>query len=50
MVCVLVMILFLRNMLLQGGHQLYRIEKINEDGTLELKDHRFIQGGIEEDV
>ena len=32
-----------------SGHQLYRIEKINEDGTLELKDHRF-QGGIEEDV
>ena len=31
-----------------SGHQLYRIEKINEDGTLELKDHRF-QGGIEED-
>ena len=31
-----------------GGHQLYRIEKINEDGTLELKDHRY-QGGIEED-
>ena len=32
-----------------SGHQLYRIEKINEDGTLELKDHRF-QGGIEEDA
>ena len=32
-----------------SGHQLYRIEKINEDGTLVLKDHRF-QGGIEEDV
>ena len=31
-----------------SGHQLYRIEKINEDGTLELKDHRY-QGGIEED-
>lgn len=31
-----------------SGHQLYRIEKINEDGTLELKDHRF-QGDIEED-
>ena len=31
-----------------GGHQLYRIEKINDDGTLVLKDHRF-QGGIEED-
>lgn len=32
-----------------GGHQLYRIEKINDDGTLELKDSRY-QGGIEEDV
>ena len=32
-----------------SGHQLYRIERINEDGTLELKDHRY-QGGIEEDV
>ena len=32
-----------------GGHQLYRIEKINNDGTLELKDSRY-QGGIEEDV
>ena len=31
-----------------SGHQLYRIERINEDGTLELKDHRY-QGGIEED-
>lgn len=31
-----------------GGHQLYRIEKINDDGSLVLKDHRF-QGGIEED-
>jgi DNA polymerase-3 subunit alpha len=32
-----------------GGHQLYRIEKINTDGTLVLKDSRY-QGGIEEDV
>ena len=32
-----------------GGHQLYRIEKIFEDGTLTLKDSRY-QGGIEEDV
>ena len=32
-----------------GGHQLYRIEKINSDGTLVLKDSRY-QGGIEEDV
>ena len=32
-----------------GGHQLYKIEKINNDGTLELKDSRY-QGGIEEDV
>ena len=32
-----------------GGHQLYRIEKINDDGTLELKDSRY-QGGIEEDA
>ena len=31
-----------------GGHQLYRIEKINDDGTLILKDSRY-QGGIEED-
>ena len=31
-----------------GGHQLYRIEKINPDGTLTLKDSRY-QGGIEED-
>lgn len=31
-----------------GGHQLYRIEKINSDGTLVLKDSRY-QGGIEED-
>ena len=32
-----------------GGHQLYRIEKINTDGTLVLKDSRY-QGGIEEDA
>ena len=32
-----------------GGHQLYRIEKINDDGTLILKDSRY-QGGIEEDA
>ena len=32
-----------------GGHQLYRIEQVNDDGTLILKDHRY-QGGIEEDV
>lgn len=32
-----------------GGHQLYRIEKINPDGSLELKDSRY-QGGIEEDA
>ena len=32
-----------------GGHQLYRIEAINSDGTLVLKDSRY-QGGIEEDV
>ena len=32
-----------------SGHQLYRIERINDDGTLVLKDHRF-QGGIEEDA
>ena len=31
-----------------SGHQLYRIEKVNDDGTLVLKDHRY-QGGIEED-
>lgn len=31
-----------------NSHQLYRIEKVNEDGTLILQDHRF-QGGIEED-
>ena len=31
-----------------GGHQLYRVEKINPDGSLELKDSRY-QGGIEED-
>jgi DNA polymerase-3 subunit alpha len=31
-----------------GGHQLYRIEKINPDGTLVLKDSRY-QGGIEEE-
>ena len=32
-----------------GGHQLYRIEKINPDGSLVLKDSRY-QGGIEEDA
>ena len=32
-----------------GGHQLYRIEKINANGTLVLKDSRY-QGGIEEDA
>ena len=30
-----------------GGHQLYKIDKINDDGTLTLKDSRY-QGGIEE--
>jgi DNA polymerase-3 subunit alpha len=32
-----------------GGHQLYRISTINEDGSIELQDQRY-QGGIEEDV
>ena len=32
-----------------GGHQLYRVEAVNSDGTLVLKDSRY-QGGIEEDV
>jgi DNA polymerase-3 subunit alpha len=31
-----------------SGHQLYRIERVNDDGTLVLKDHRY-QGGIEEE-
>ena len=31
-----------------GGHQLYRVEAVNSDGTLVLKDSRY-QGGIEED-
>ena len=30
-----------------GGHQLYKIDKLNDDGTLTLKDSRY-QGGIEE--
>jgi DNA polymerase-3 subunit alpha len=30
-----------------GGHQLYKIETINDNGTLTLKDSRY-QGGIEE--
>jgi DNA polymerase-3 subunit alpha len=32
-----------------GGHQLYKIETINPDGTLTLRDNRY-QGGIEEDA
>ena len=32
-----------------GGHQLYRIESIDENGDLVLKDQRY-QGGIEEDA
>ena len=32
-----------------GGLQLFSIEKINDDGTLELKDSRYL-GGIEEDA
>ena len=32
-----------------GGHQLYKIETINPDGTLTLRDSRY-QGGIEEDA
>ena len=31
-----------------GGHQLYKIENINEYGDIQLKDKRY-QGGIEED-
>ena len=30
-----------------GGHQLYKIDRLNDDGTLTLKDSRY-QGGIEE--
>jgi DNA polymerase-3 subunit alpha len=30
-----------------GGHQLYKIDRLNEDGTLTLQDSRY-QGGIEE--
>jgi DNA polymerase-3 subunit alpha len=30
-----------------GGHQLYKIDKLHDDGTLTLKDSRY-QGGIEE--
>ena len=32
-----------------GGHQLYRIEKILDNGDLILQDQRY-QGGVEEDV
>ena len=32
-----------------GGHQLYKITKVNQDGTIELQDQRY-QGGIEEDA
>jgi hypothetical protein len=32
-----------------GGHQLYKIEQILDNGELVLKDSRY-QGGIEEDV
>jgi hypothetical protein len=31
-----------------GGHQLYKIGSIDNDGDLVLIDHRY-QGGIEED-
>ena len=32
-----------------GGHQLYKIDEVLENGDLILKDSRY-QGGIEEDV
>ena len=31
-----------------GGHQLYRIEKVFDDGSIRLIDHRY-QGGIEDE-
>ena len=31
-----------------GGHQLYRIDEVFDDGSIRLLDHRY-QGGIEDE-